>query len=312
MVTSHTAYRRVVHIASAAGLAMLVSCGGNAEKKPGQSVARVDDYEITVHQLNNELKQAGRDAANADPATLQKQALESVIDRQLLIAEAQRNKVDRDPEVMQAIELAKNRIIAQAHLQRKLTAIAKPTQTEVESYFQQNPALFTNRKLFEMRQVVIAARDFSDEVKRTVDTAKTVDDVTAWLDGQKIQYVKGAASRTTADLPQAVVANIDVLSKGKPFVVKDPERVTISSLFHQKDIPVALADATPQIEQFLVNRKSREAITAELSRLRASAKIEYLNEGVFAKAAAAPTTVAATESGSMDNGHIAKGISGLK
>lgn len=308
-MTRYSAYPHVLCLATAlAGAIALAGCGGNNEKKASQSIARIDDYEITVLQLNGELKNIGR-APGADAAKLQKQALESLIDRQLLVAEAQREKLDRDPEVMQAIETSKSQIVAQALLRRKLAAIPKPSQSEIDDYYQKNPELFTNRKLFEMRQLSVAAGDYSDDAKRVLDGAKNIDEFAAWLDSQKIRYSKGAATRTTADLPPQIIANLDTLAKGRPFLLKDSERIAISSLVYLKDTPVSAAEATPQIAQFLINQKTREAVNSEISRLRANAKIEYMANAPGAKADA-PAAPANTNDKPVN--HIAKGVSGLK
>ena len=61
-----------------------------------------------------------------------------------------------------------------------------------------------------------------------------------------------------------------------------------------KDTPVTLAQAAPQIEQFLFNKKSKEAADAELKRLRATAKIEYFNQGSKTPAAGAAPAPAAS------------------
>jgi hypothetical protein len=56
-----------------------------------------------------------------------------------------------------------------------------------------------------------------------------------------------------------------------------------------KDAPVTLAVASPQIEQFLVNKKNKEMASAELQRLRADAKIEYLNKSMMPDPKTSPT-----------------------
>jgi hypothetical protein len=56
-----------------------------------------------------------------------------------------------------------------------------------------------------------------------------------------------------------------------------------------KDAPVTLAVASPQIEQFLTNKKNKEMASAELQRLRSTAKIEYLNKSMMPDPKSAPT-----------------------
>ena len=129
----------------------LAACGGSKDKKPGQSLASVNGEDITVIQLNEEMQRAGVGAAQQQEAS--KRLLEALIDRQLLQSEAVKEKIDRDPKVLQAIERAKSLILAQAYLQKKVGEPARPTKEAVEQYYSSHPNLFAQRKQLDMRQV---------------------------------------------------------------------------------------------------------------------------------------------------------------
>ena len=291
---------------------MLVGCDkGGPQKTAGQSLARVDGYELTVHQLNSELASAPQ-ASASDPA-LRRKALDSLINRRLLVSEAERAKLDRDPEVMQAIERQKEQILVQALLQRKAATVAKPTADEVQAYYQANPALFANRKVYDMRQIAVPAGAVTAALRDYVDSGKPIDDVIAWLDKNNVPYSSGSGSRSTADLPQQVVAHLDTIGSGKPFVVTDANRITIASLRLLKDTPVNEETARPQIEQYLMNRKMRDLANAELARLHAVAKIEYLDQSL-ARAqtdAKTPSAANAAQAAAKPDDTISKGVSGL-
>jgi EpsD family peptidyl-prolyl cis-trans isomerase len=141
----------------------LAACG-NKEAKPGQSLVRVNGEEVTALQLNDELQRLNVPPAQQEAAS--KQLLESLIDRQLLQAEAAAEKLDRDPKVMQSIERAKAQLIAQAYLQKKIGAPAQPSKSEVEDYFGKHPEFFSARKQFEMRQLMFATKDMDDNLKQ--------------------------------------------------------------------------------------------------------------------------------------------------
>lgn len=291
---------------------IMVGCDkGGAQKTAGQSLARVNGYELTVHQLNSELASAPQASAN-DPAH-RREAMDSLINRRLLVAEAERAELDRDPEVMQMIERQKERILAQALLERKAAMLAKPTASEVQAYYQANPALFANRKVYDMRQIVVPAGAATPALREYVDSGKPIDDVIVWLDKTNVPYSSGSGSRSTADLPQQIVAHLDTIGSGKPFVINDPDRITIASLRLLRDTPVTEETARPQIERYLMNRKMRELAKAEVSRLRTAARIEYLDQSLAraptdSKKSSAANTV--QDAPKPDDG-LSKGVSGV-
>lgn len=270
----------VLMLVTAAGL----SACGSKDKKVGQSLVRVDGEEITVLQINDELKRAGVPAGQMEAAS--KQLLESLIDRQLILAEAMRNKIDRTPNVTQAIERAKAQIIAQAYLQSIATKVAKPSKVDIDDYFQKHPEIFTKRKEFDLKQLVITNKNYSDELKLFIDSSNSLDEVATWLDKHGVQYARGQITRSTADLPQQAVAQLMALPKGQLFIVGEGDNKVLNIIIASRDSPVSATNAAPQIEQFLINKMTKEAAEVEVAHLRSLAKIEYLNASV---PAAAPT-----------------------
>src|SRR5262245_57262956 len=103
-------------------LAPVLGCGEKDDAKkttrvPTQVVARVNGDEITVHQINNVLARS----QNIDPelaAQAKREILERLIDQQLAKQKAIENGLDRSPNVMQALEAAKNEILARAYLEQ--------------------------------------------------------------------------------------------------------------------------------------------------------------------------------------------------
>ena len=266
---------RALLVAVMMGAALSISACGNKEKKAGQSLVRVNGTEITVLQVNDELKRAGVKPEQQEAAT--KQLVESLIDRQLILAEAMRNEVDRTTDVVQAIERAKTQIITQAYLASIGGKITKPSATEIDDYYQKHPEYFSQRKQFHVLQLVITTRDFSNELRSVVDSAKNLDEIATWLDGHDVRYVRGQLSRSTTDLPEQIAEKLKDMHKGQIFIVNEGENSMINLISNIRISPVSAKTAAPQIEQFLFNKKIREAAEAEITHLRASAKIEYLN-----------------------------------
>ena len=246
------------------------------ESKPGQALASVNGEEITVLQLNEELQRLGVGAQQQQVAG--KQVLQALIDRELLESEAAKEKLDRDPKVMQAIERARSLIIAQAYMQKRLGEPQRPSQAEVEDYFNKNPQFFSNRKQFAMNELILAASDLTPEVRAAADSAKSLEEVAVFLDARNIKYGRAQVTRSTADLNAQLSAKLLSMQKGQLFAVKEGDRAMLISIAEVRDAPVTLAVAAPQITQYLTNKKNKELAAAEIQRLRGTAKIAYLNK----------------------------------
>ena len=291
-------------------VAGLAACGGDKQKKVGQALASVNGEEITALQLNEELQRAGVPAAQQEAAS--KQLLEALIDRQVVENVALKEKIDRDPKVMQAVERAKALIISQAYMQKKLSGMAPPSKAEVEDYFNKHPELFSNRKQFDMRQLLIASKDMNDALKQVIDKSKSLDEVAAWMESNKIGFARAQVSRTTTDLAPELVGKLQSMPKGQLFIINEGDRAMLMTIVDIKDVPVKLAAAAPQIEQYLVNTRAKDAAKKEMDRLRAAAKIEYLNQPAAATAATAASGAASAASASASAAATARGVAGLK
>jgi peptidyl-prolyl cis-trans isomerase C len=314
----------------------LSACGDKAkEKKPGQALASVNGEEVTMLQLNEELQRTGVNAAQQEAAS--KQLLQMLIDRQLLEEAASRENLNRDPKVMQAVDRARSLIVAQAYLQKRVGNAARPTGAEVEEYFNKHPEFFSNRKQFSMHELVIAANDLTPELRSAADDAKSLEEVAVWMDAHKIKYGRTQITRSTADLPQQMSSRLLGMPKGQLFVVKEGPRAMFITVSEVKEAPVSLQVASSQIEQYLMNQKNKELAASELQRLRASAKIEYLNKAMMPDAgagaslatprmpdtvaeapAAAPRTSSTATDAAMENrsgtdkAALDRGVAGLK
>ncbi|WP_229408877.1 EpsD family peptidyl-prolyl cis-trans isomerase [Massilia yuzhufengensis] len=295
------------------------------DAKPGQALASVNGEEITVLQLNEELQRLGVPAQQQQVAG--KQVLQALVDRELLEGEAAKEKLDRDPKVMQAIERARSLIIAQAYMQKRLGEPVKPSPAEVEDYFNKNPQFFANRKQFAMNELIIAAGDLSAEVRAAADAARSLEEVAVFLDARNIKYGRAQVTRSTADLNPQLSGKLLGMPKGQLFVVREGDRAMLISIAEVRDAPVTLAIAAPQISQYLLSKKQKELAAAEIQRLRGSARIAYLNKDYApdpnAPAAAPPAPAApapapapdATVAGAprnTDNAALDRGVAGLK
>jgi EpsD family peptidyl-prolyl cis-trans isomerase len=241
-----------------------------ADRPATQLVAKVNGTEISVHQLR--VGGAGTNPASAA------QALEKVIDRELLVQKALAAKLDRDPQVQQSIENARRQLLAQAYLERTASAGAGSTRDEVRAFYAENPALFAERRIYRLRELTVSAPDMVDVLRAEAVKARDLDELGAWLRVRNAKYSVDAVEQPAEQLPLSFLPRLAAMKPGEIAVFATPLGASVIQLLHAEEAPLNEAQAAPLIEQFLAARRRLETAAAEVKRLREVATIEYLGE----------------------------------
>jgi EpsD family peptidyl-prolyl cis-trans isomerase len=248
-----------------------------ADRPAAQPVAKVNGTEISVEQLRAPAY------AGAGAAAAVAQALEKVIDRELLVQQALAAKLDRDPAVQQSIENARRQVLAQAYLERSASAAAGSSRDEVRAFYEQNPALFAERRVYRLRELAVAApAEMIDVLRTEAARARDLDQMTAWLEARNAKYSlttpMGGLTQPAEQLPLAYLPQLARMKAGELAVFATPLGAAVVQLVHAEAAPLTEQQAAPLIEQFLAGRKRLETAAAEVKRLREVATIEYLGE----------------------------------
>jgi EpsD family peptidyl-prolyl cis-trans isomerase len=245
-------------------------CEKAAANRPAQLVAKVNGTEISIHQLR---------AGGADAAA---QALERVIDRELLVQRALAEKLDRDPQVVEAIENARRQLLAQAYLERSVSAAeaaAGSSHDEVRAFYAGNPALFAERRVYRLRELIVTApAELVDVLRAEAARSRDLDQLTAWLRSRNAKFTIDAFTQPAERLPLAYLPQLARMRPGEIALFAAPPGASVIQLVHAEPAPLPEAQAAPLIEQFLAGRRRLESAAAEVKRLREVATIEYLGE----------------------------------
>lgn len=312
----------------------LSACGAKDEgTQATQVAAKVGSNEISVHQINQVL--ARTPMANASKEAVQaasQQVLERLIDQQLAVDQATENKLHRSPDVVAQLEAARREVLARAYLQQITGAMPKPTPEEVKSYYDTHPALFAERRVFNLQEIrVPVATDVLKDLTSMATQSRPIDEVASMLRTRNVQFGGGSATRTAEQVPLELLPRLHALKDGQSLVVKNGDAATFLRVASSQQIPVGETAATPGIEKFLGNRRSTELVASEFKRLREATTITYLG-GFEASARATPTAdkpdtatvtgpaltapLAADEkvapAAGEDQGAIERGLQGLK
>ena len=308
---------RLAAVALASSVFLLAGCGDKKKDKlASQTAVKVNKEEITVHQINFVLQQQrGLKPEQADAAS--KQILERLIDQELAIQKAEELKLDRDPRVMQQLEAAKREIVARAYLDKAGEAASKPTAEEIAKYYEANPALFKERRIYSLQEIAIEAKpEQVPQLRTQLANAKSINDFVEYLKANDFRFSANQAVRAAEQLPLASLGTFAAMKDGQTILSPSASGAQVIVLAGSRAQPVTLEQATPAIEQFLLNDRKREILAKDMKSMREAAKIEYV--GKFAEGAAAagsaPAAAAAppaAASGVLDAATISKGM-GLK
>ena len=263
-------------------IGLVAGCGkkNSDDHKSSQSIVSVDGEEITVHQVNNELQRANVQAAQQEAAS--RQIVQGLVDRQILLQAAHKEKLDRKPQVMQAIENAKMQIVAQAYLQERVSLVAKPTSAEIDEYRAQHQDIFANRKIYVTDEAVFTLEaDSKNKLQEIAKSEKTLKDLEVWLKTNQIKYALKRVAHAAETLPPQLLTQFSKMAVGQMVFIgaNGPNAQAMAvSMAEIKEMPIAEKDSKPLIERILTEQKRKETAEAEMKRLREAAVIRYIDK----------------------------------
>jgi EpsD family peptidyl-prolyl cis-trans isomerase len=312
-------------------LVLLTACGDKkGSHAETQVAAKVNGDEISVHQINFAISRLGP-VQKGKEVEGGKQVLKELVDQQVLVQQAIEKKLDRNPNVLQAIEAAKRQILAQAFLEEVLQKLVKPTDAEIHDYYVKEPDLFASRRIYRFSEITIPGGTAQiDKIKQLLTGAKTLEQFAERLRTENITFKAVTAVKAAEELPMALLPKFSKMTDGEVAIIPTRDSLNVLQLQDSKNQPLTEQQAKPVIENFLLGQKRNALLEVEMKKLRDAAKIEYL--GAYAdtgKAGQSPAaaqstapqpavgvTVAAPEvkpgepAPAKDN-HVEKGLSGL-
>jgi EpsD family peptidyl-prolyl cis-trans isomerase len=309
-----------------AALLVLTACGKGEGKPATQVAAKVNKEEISVHQINYVLSHSGA-AVPADQAKqASRQVLEKLIDQELLVKKALDDKLDRDPNIMQALENSRRQILAQAYLEKVSSAASKPSADEIRTYFGKHPELFAERKIYRLQTLEIKLdQGLTDELKGELAKRKTMNDVVAWAKDKNLLYRGDVVVKSAEQLPMPMLPRLNEMKDGQIGLIPEANAVSVIQLLASQAQPVDEKNATPLIEQFLLNQRRTELAQNEIKQLRGAASIELVGEFAAAEKtqpaekqsaaeapASTPAAAAAPTAASKQAEAVSRGLAGLK
>ncbi len=265
----------------------LTACGKGEDKKIStQTVAKVDGTEITMHEVNLLLKGVPNVTADNAPA-IRKQVLDKLIDQQILVEKANKESLDRTPDVIMAMEAAKKEVLANAYLQKMIATSSKTSDTEVKNYFKEHPALFSKRRIYTFEDIGLERNDaVLATLKEDVAKQKSLPEIANWLKDNSIKYASGSYTRPAEQIPLTMLPKLQEAIEGDTVIIEAGNSVHLIHIVKAQESPIDLVAATPFIKSFFAHTRGKEVVDEKMKQFRKEAKVEYVGE--FALANNAP------------------------
>lgn len=244
------------------------------EKSP--VAAKVGGDSITETELNVAVTQLGN-LNEAQQAEARSKLLQLLIDQRLVVEAARKSGLDKEPGVAVAMAQAGRQVLAEAYAERLAKDAAKPSDSEIATYYEQHPELFSQRRIYRIQELELRVEPAQlPEVEARLRESHSMGDFVNWVKSQGIEGKTAVAVRPAEQIPAPLLAQLSQMRDGQ--VAAQPSRpgyVVIQQLVESQLQPVTLEQARQAIERALATQKRKELMEAEVKKLREAAKIEY-------------------------------------
>jgi peptidyl-prolyl cis-trans isomerase C len=286
--TGVKASKKIIGLTLSLSLAIgLAAC----DKKPtGQIVAVVNGEEISLAELNQELRGA-RIPDNADKKAIMKQLLQRVVDRRLLAQAAKEQGIDRDPTFVSMQRRMSEDLLVQMYAKKAADGIKVPDAAAIDRYISENPNMFAQRSRLKLDQIVFDMPANPATLKQFAND-HSLAAVATTLARLNIKYAQGEGALDTGTVPPQLLQQINALPAGEPFVVPMNGKVVVSVIKGREPVAIPAAQARPMAVEALRGQGLSKIGESRLKEARAKAKIDYQPDYAPAQATKAPAAPA--------------------
>lgn len=265
---------RKIEVAAVAGLvAALAGCSKDAPA--GQVAAVVNGKEVTLQEINAEV-QASNVPPNADKKAVQRDILQRIVERKLLVGAAEEKGIDKTPEYLTQKRRADELLLVQLYAKQQLAAVPVPSGNDVSGFMSKHPNAFDGREALTLDQIRFPTPADVSKLK-VLEKDHSLDAVIQTLDGLGIKHERSQVGLDSGGVPTDIMKKIDGLPEGEPFVIPQPGFMTVNVILSRKPLAIDNAKARPAAVAAWRQERFGELLTKQIDALKSGAKITYQN-----------------------------------
>lgn len=266
-----------IKVFASAGLLATVAVitGCNKSAPSGQVAATVNGKEVTLQEINAEL-QAANLPPTADKKTVQRDLLQRIVERKLLVGAAEEKDIDKSPEYQTQKRRADELLLVQLYAKQQMSQVPVPTSTDVATFMAQHGNVFGGRQQLTLDQLRFPTP--SDVTKlKALEKDHSLDAVSQTLNGMGIKFERSQVGLDSGTVPTEIMKRIDGLPQGEPFVIPQPGFMTVNVIIGRRAQAIDEAKARPAAVSAWRQEKFGELLTRQINSLKSGAKISYQN-----------------------------------
>jgi len=245
-------------------LFLLSACGGKGDAPSGQVVATVDGQEVTLAELKAEIGEESTDKA------VQAQALERIIARKLLAAEARKQGLDSTPLAAIVKNQAEETALAQL-LARKITdGVPRVSDDEINEFLRSFPTSVTDRRLLSVEQFFVP--NLPPAALEEIKKVKTMEAAEAILKANKVVYRRTVTNIDTVTLDPGFAQQLVSTEGTDIFVVPNGQAAEIGRIVSSRSEPITGDQARTAARTIMMRQRSAEMVSNALTRVIAEGR----------------------------------------
>ena len=255
------------------GLSVMIACSACNKKAEGQTVAVVNNEEITASELNTEISKANL-PTGADKKQAVARVLQEIVDRRLLAAQAREDGLDRSPEFISRERRMTEDLLIAMLLQRQMETSKLPSAAEIAAFQAKHPQVFEKREIWKLDQLLYDTPT-DPTILEKIRQPKTLDQLAEVLTQSGVPFRRSSNQLVTSALPQQMYSLLASLPAGEPFVVPSGGRSAASVITSRQPSPLTGSAAKTEALSRMRRENGAQFLQQRLKDLRSSAKVEY-------------------------------------
>lgn len=256
-------------------LSLSAGCG---KGKEGELVARVNGTRITSADLQREIEQLPFHSRNSfSGAGGQKRLVEEMIKRELLLQEAERRKLDSQPEVRAQLAESRRGILLNALLTQEIIQKVQVSEPEVRAYFDRHREELETGEVH-LKQILLSDEAQAEEIRSRLMRNESFEDLARQYSVDRASGSRGGdlgfVSRGQMS-PELERVAFSLRPQEISPVIRSSKGFHILKLIgRKKTISLRYEEVKDRLRPFAQAEKQREALEGWIGELRKRSRIQ--------------------------------------